>query len=260
MDIEQQYNVLKLIAFTNFSKLWLVEDPDTHQQSVLKMILFKGELVKAKLAEQMALREIALTSRISSPNVISLLNAFQGEYHGETGYVLQMPYYANGTLDKRIKELRASFDRQGVLISPKACIGIFIGLLQAIIAVHEAGIVHRDIKPANIVVNTERPNPSPEDIILIDFGIATAPREVSGMDFTIAGSGNGVGSFGFSAPEQLQNASVDYSADIFAIGATIYYSITLNRYPGQFFLPDYVNERFPRDLRDFSDFAKNARR
>ena len=48
----------------------------------------------------------------------------------------------------------------------------------------------------------------------------------------------------FQPPEQLQNASVDYSADIFAIGATIYYSITLNRYPGQFFLPDYVNERF----------------
>ena len=86
------------------------------------------------------------------------------------------------------------------------------------------------------------------------------PREVSGMDFTIAGSGNGVGSFGFSAPEQLQNASVDYSADIFAIGATIYYSITLNRYPGQFFLPDYVNERFQEISEIFPILQKIARR
>ena len=74
-----------------------------------------------------------------------------------------------------LKNYGLSFDRQGVLISPKACIGHFY----RIIASHNCRtprreIVHRDIKPANIVVNTERPNPSPEDIILIDFGIATA--------------------------------------------------------------------------------------
>lgn len=65
------------------------------------------------------------------------------------------------------------------------------------------------------------------------------------MDFTIAGGGAGVGTFGFSAPEQLQSAaSVNFNADLFAVGATIYYLITLNRYPGQFYLTEYVNRYY----------------
>jgi serine/threonine protein kinase len=244
VNIDERFMVQKLLAFTNFSKLWLVDDLQTKQKSVLKMILMKWEVTKAKLAEQMALREIALISRVTSPNVVTLLNAFEAEYQEETGYVLQIPYYEHGTLDKRIKEFKANFERTGELFSAKSILGIFIGLLRAIVSVHEAGIIHRDIKPANIIINTASREAAPQDVILIDFGIATAPFDISGMDFTIAGAGTGVGTFGFSAPEQLQSGKVDYSADLYAIGATMYYTMTLNKFPGEFYLPDYANTKY----------------
>jgi tetratricopeptide (TPR) repeat protein len=237
VNIQDRFIMVKLLAFTNFSKLWLVEDRRTGERSVLKHIIFKGDFMRVKLVEQMALREIALLSKISSPYVIAIWDSFVGEYEGETGYFIQEPYYRFGTLDSRIRDIQEQFAKTSQLMDPRAILAVFIGILKGILGIHAAGIIHRDMKPANVIINTDQLVPAPEDIVIIDFGIATAPQEIAGTDFTIAG---GCGTKGFSAPEQLEGPNVDYSADIYAVAATIYYTMTLNKYSGTFYIPEYV--------------------
>ncbi|WP_371803071.1 leucine-rich repeat domain-containing protein [Candidatus Lokiarchaeum ossiferum] len=227
VKIGEKYNVKQLLAFTNYSKLWLAEDLDTREKYVLKHIIYKGNFSTRKLIEHMALREITLLSKIKSAQVIPLLKSFLGEYQDNFGYILQLPYYQYGTLERRIKEIEEKNPTTHKLMHPYSILTIFTGMVQAIIPIHRAGIVHRDIKPSNIIINSKAEIPSPQDIVYIDFGIATAPVQISGTDFTIAG---GCGTHGFSAPEQLSSPHVDYSADVYAIAATIYYSMTLQKY------------------------------
>ncbi|MHA1474264.1 MAG: protein kinase domain-containing protein [Promethearchaeota archaeon] len=223
VDIEERFEVKKLLAFTNFSQLWLAEERNAMKLYVLKHIIFKGDITNRKLIEHMALREITLLSKIESDNIIKLVDSFLGEYQGNFGYILQEPFYKHGTLERRIKSLQ----EKNKMLEPLAILTIFVGLLQAIISVHESGIVHRDIKPSNIIVDTNESIPHPEDVILIDFGIATAPKKITGTDFTIVG---GCGTDGFSAPEQLTSPHVGYNADIYAIGATIFFMLTFSKY------------------------------
>ena len=236
VSIEERFEVKKLLAFTNFSQLWLAEENNTKKLYVLKHIIFKGDLTNRKLIEHMALREITLLSKIKSYNIIRLIDSFLGKYQGNFGYILQEPFYQHGTLERRIK----SYQEKNVSMDQFAVLTIFDGLLRAVISVHESGIVHRDIKPSNIIVDTDDPIPQPEDIILIDFGIATAPKEITGTDFTIVG---GCGTNGFSAPEQLTSPHVGYNADIFAIGATVFYILTLTKYDSEDGLDVLMNIR-----------------
>lgn len=88
------------------------------------------------------------------------------------------------------------------------------GIAEALIAVHEAGLVHRDLKPANVMLAADGPR-------LIDFGIA---RAVEGG--TITRTGFLVGSPGFLAPEQAGSGQIGPATDVFALGSVLTYAAT----------------------------------
>ena len=71
------------------------------------------------------------------------------------------------------------------------------GLLDALAAVHGAGVVHRDLKPSNVIVTDDGP-------VLIDFGIAQAAD-----DSRLTAEGLVVGTPGYLAPELLDGDEPD---------------------------------------------------
>ena len=91
-------------------------------------------------------------------------------------------------------------------------------IMSAVEELHRHGFIHRDIKPANIL---SRADGTP---VLIDFGLA-APisvvrRESEGLSVE-DGKQVGVGTLGYSAPEQFSGLPADRAADVHAIGALI---------------------------------------
>ena len=82
---------------------------------------------------------------------------------------------------------------------------------------HALGLVHRDIKPGNILF---RPDGSP---VLIDLGLVKDLGEEAGAPSgespsIVDGSAVGVGTPGFSAPEQFSGGKVSPAADVYALG------------------------------------------
>jgi serine/threonine protein kinase len=104
--------------------------------------------------------------------------------------------------------------RNGPLAGP-ALRTLAIGLAEALLAVHRAGVVHRDLKPNNVLLTQAGPK-------VVDFGIADA-SDVTALTRV----GTPVGTPGYMSPEQLTGLDVvGPPADVFAWGCTVAYAAT----------------------------------
>ncbi|OUL30127.1 serine/threonine-protein kinase [Nostoc sp. 106C] len=85
---------------------------------------------------------------------------------------------------------------------------------EALIVVHEAGLVHRDAHPQNIMLANN------SKAVLIDFGIAK--QVVPSSDTSI----NKDGHRAFAPYEQQTGGSREPNVDIYSLAATLYYAVT----------------------------------
>lgn len=115
--------------------------------------------------------------------------------------------------------------------------GLAVGLADALVAIHAAGVVHRDLKPSNILLAWDGPK-------VIDFGVA----HISDSS-TLTRTGHVIGTLAWMAPEQMRGDASDSSADIFAWAACVTYAAT-GRHPFHAETPDKLALRVQRDTPD----------
>ena len=90
-------------------------------------------------------------------------------------------------------------------------------LCEAIVYMHEMGVVHRDLKPDNIVVRQDG------SIKVLDFGIAL---DAESRRLTWFGLSKLMGTPDYMAPEQLRGKRGDARTDIYAAGTILYEMLT----------------------------------
>ncbi|WP_256788344.1 protein kinase [Frankia sp. AvcI1] len=115
--------------------------------------------------------------------------------------------------------------------------GLAVGLADALVAIHAAGVVHRDLKPSNILLAWDGPK-------VIDFGVA----HISDSS-TLTRTGHVIGTLAWMSPEQMRGDASDSSADIFAWASCVTYAAT-GRHPFHAETPDKLALRVQRDTPD----------
>ncbi|MFF7944683.1 protein kinase [Nocardia gamkensis] len=161
------------------------------------------------------LREQKAMGRLTGhPNIVPVLHAATTA----TGRpFLVMPYYRNGSLELRVREDRP--------LSVDAVLEIGFKLASALEMAHKLGVVHRDVKPGNILLSGYG------EPALTDFGIARVAGGYQTSSSILTGSP------AFLAPELLDGEPPTAAADIYGLGATLFFALTghaaFERRPGE---------------------------
>jgi hypothetical protein len=157
-------------------------------------------------------REARITARLEHPGIVPIHDAGRGPDG--------TPYYVMRRVDGKPLDQCVG----GTLVERLALIPNVLAACDAVGFAHARGIVHRDIKPTNILVG-----PFGETLV-IDWGLAREIGDRDGdaavvpaSDRELTRAGTVAGTPGFMAPEQARGEAVDARADVFALGATLYY-------------------------------------
>jgi serine/threonine-protein kinase len=153
------------------------------------------------------LRETEAAAALRSENVVKVLEV--GRTDGDVPYFAMERLRGNDLAYHLRKRRRLSPNRVAALVEQ-------VG--QGLEAARNAGIVHRDIKPQNLFLAE-----SGERAVwkILDFGVS----KLAGGSGTLT-RGHVVGTPGYMAPEQAQGKPVDHRADLYALAAIAYRTLT----------------------------------
>lgn len=147
-------------------------------------------------------REARAAARLQHPGIITVYS--MGEHVGRIYYGME---YIEGTDLARLQRKQG-----GILPLPSALEAVRQAAEALAYAWTEHQIVHRDIKPANLLLTREG------RIKIADFGLA---KQI-GAEISLTDTGHAVGSPYFMAPEQALGQPVDFTADIYSLGCTLF--------------------------------------
>ena len=148
------------------------------------------------------LREARAAAALNHGNAVTVFDVIEED--GKAFIVMEC--ISGRTLDDLVK-------KEGPLPDAQA-IDIAEDVLSALEVAHRAGIVHRDVKPANVMITDDGRTK------LADFGIASVKD-----DPKITASGLILGSPSYMAPEQATHGSSGPEADLWGLGATLYFAL-----------------------------------
>jgi hypothetical protein len=149
-------------------------------------------------------QEARLAAQLDHPNLIRVFDVL---VEGDCHYII-MGFAQGLTLDEVVR-------REGQL-KVRSALRYLGGAARGIAYAHSRGVIHRDIKPQNLIRSEEG------RIKVADLGIA---KEVQEQGLTL--SRHAMGTPQYMAPEQIRDArSVQPSADVYSLGATLYYLLT----------------------------------
>jgi eukaryotic-like serine/threonine-protein kinase len=197
-----RYQVIEQLGAGGMAAVYRAFDTRLERSVALKVIL-QGYQSSPEFLKRFD-REAKALAQLSHPNIVSVHD--YGDYNGMP--YLVMEYLPGGTFKEK-------FGRQ---MTSQEAARVLAPLARALGYAHQRGIIHRDVKPANVLI-TESGEP-----MLSDFGIAKilAGDQTQGL----TGTGVGIGTPTYMAPEQGMGQKVDARADIYALGVMFYEMVT----------------------------------
>lgn len=153
---------------------------------------------------QRFIREARSAAQLEHSNIIQIYNIAKHDNF----YFIVMQYVDGQSLAGLIKETGK--------ISLFRALDIIKEVALALSVAHRKGIIHRDIKPENIMVTPDG------QVKLMDFGLARVLNVANNLSRT----GDILGTPYYLPPEQARGEKADGRADIYSLGATLYYMLS----------------------------------
>jgi serine/threonine-protein kinase len=145
-------------------------------------------------------------AKLNHPNIVQAIDVGQAGKH----HYFVMEYVEGRTVFDDLTALGRYEER--------AALDIAIQIAKALNHAHHQGFIHRDVKPKNIMLT------SSGVAKLADMGLA---RAVSDREAAEAEKGKAFGTPYYISPEQIRGElDVDFRADIYGFGATLYQMVT----------------------------------
>jgi tRNA A-37 threonylcarbamoyl transferase component Bud32 len=151
-------------------------------------------------------KEGKAAAQLNHPNIVQAFDV--GEAGGYHYFVME--YVEGHTLGDELAG--------GKVFSESDALRIVIQIGRALEHAHDRGFIHRDVKPKNIMITREG------QAKLADMGLA---RETADLQAAQAEAGKAYGTPYYISPEQIRGElHIDFRADIYALGATLYHAVT----------------------------------
>jgi serine/threonine-protein kinase len=185
-------------------EVWLAYHVAMDRHVALKIL--SPKLTSNKEFLDRFIKEAKNSAKLNHPNIVTAYHA--GSENGI--YYLAISYVDGKNLRERIDSGEMIPERESLLIAKSIIDGLRY-------AWDEFKIVHRDIKPANIIIDKKGVTK------VLDLGISKSLDEDSSLTMT----GVLLGTPFYMSPEQvLGDKNIDFRADIYSLGATLYHILT----------------------------------
>jgi serine/threonine protein kinase len=196
-----QYTVLDEIGKGGMGQVFRAEHAMMGREVAVKVLPRAKSTPESEAAFR---REMRMLGRLDHEN---LVRAFDAGYDA-------MVYYLVTELVPGI-DLKRYVQKYGPLDEATAA-SVIAQAARGLAYAHEQGLVHRDVKPGNLLVMQDG------RVKVLDLGLAGSQLEEESSRI-----GRVVGTMDYIAPEQIRAPDdVGPSADIYALGCTLYYAVT----------------------------------
>lgn len=200
-----RYEIEREIGRGGMAIVYKARDPHLDRVVAIKLIR-RGNFTLDQLETlpERFKREARALARLNHPNIVQVY---------DYGYYEDMPYlvmeYIEGVT---LKEVRKP-------LKVTAAARLLRPIAEALDYVHSQGLLHRDVKPSNIMITQDK------KVRLTDFGIAKFLDDSANQQ-TLTGTGVGIGTPEYTAPEQGLGQAVDARSDQYALSVVFYELIT----------------------------------
>ena len=201
------YRLVKWLGSGGMGAVYLAEHQRLKRLSAIKL-LPRDKLLQADWLERFN-REMTSIAALEHPHVVRAFDA--GDQDG--WHYLVMEYLDGADLGQVCRCV-------GQLPIGTACELVRQAAL-GLAAIHELGMTHRDIKPSNMFLTRQG------IVKLLDLGLVLSGDSPLAADERLTTVGHLMGTLPYMAREQLLDASeVDWRADIYSLGATLFRMLT----------------------------------
>ncbi|MFH5803009.1 protein kinase [Alienimonas sp. DA493] len=230
-----KYRPVRKLGAGGMGVVYLAEDVELGRTVALKVLPKRPDMPANLIARFRS--EARAAARLHHPGIVTVFDS------GETDRALYIALeYVDG---KDVDRLLKTRER----LPHKRATDLVRQIGEALVHLHEKGIVHRDIKPSNIMVRRDG------SAVLADLGLARAVEEEAEGGITRAGYT--VGTVDYMAPEQAKNSrNADVRSDLYSLACSWFHMLTGRiPYPGDSLtakLSAHDNEPIPdpRSLHD----------